>query len=426
MTRIALVVSSSDPVPSGVIRLRWEGASAEVIADVHELWRREPPDAALDFLALALGAFSADKAVLRSETRDRWTRNIELWVPQIDPARLRTDLANRLLGHLTGDRWDVHTYHSTSVRGRLLRSARSSASEPAEVALFSGGLDSFAFAASRTDALTLVAHQERSPLAPLQGALAMAIGQHTTLRRDLRHFSAMVSARVLGSSIESSTRSRSLLFFAAAVSVAAAEGAATVVVPENGFISLNPPMTPARRGTLSTRTTHPLTMSRVNELLDATGLDVTLVNPYQLATKGEVTSAALRAAPADLVFSTVSCSKPHTRTGEIPHFANCGSCFPCLVRRAGFEAAGVDDGSVYRSDIRRDHESVLRPAGDDLRAVASRVRRPFTLSDLVAGSRLPPGTQHEALLDLLERSRVELRDSIDNGITPRVRTTLGW
>ena len=61
-----------------------------------------------------------------------------------------------------------------------------------------------------------------------------------------------------------------------------------LLIPENGFISLNIPLTPLRLGSLSTRTTHPLFIQQMQDILDALDFRVRLSNPYQFKTKGEM------------------------------------------------------------------------------------------------------------------------------------------
>jgi hypothetical protein len=102
-------------------------------------------------------------------------------------------------------------------------------------------------------------------------------------------------------------------------------------VPENGFIGLNVPLTPLRSGSLSTRTTHPIFMAFMQNLIDNLGLRIRLVNPYRLKTKGEMmTECADQALLLKLAPMSMSCGKPG-RTG-----CHCGRCLPCLVRRAAF------------------------------------------------------------------------------------------
>ena len=61
-----------------------------------------------------------------------------------------------------------------------------------------------------------------------------------------------------------------------------------LIIPENGVISLNIPLTVHRSGSLSTRTTHPYYMGMFQCLLDNLSIDVTFYNPYQFMTKGEM------------------------------------------------------------------------------------------------------------------------------------------
>ena len=76
-------------------------------------------------------------------------------------------------------------------------------------------------------------------------------------------------------------RSRSLLYLALGLAAAAGFGAATpLIIPENGWISLNPPLTANRLGSCSTRTTHPYFLEQLTGLWREAGLANPLVNPY--------------------------------------------------------------------------------------------------------------------------------------------------
>ena len=52
-----------------------------------------------------------------------------------------------------------------------------------------------------------------------------------------------------------------------------------LIVPENGFISINVPLTFARSGSSSTRTTHPYYFKLFQELLLNLGLNIEIFNP---------------------------------------------------------------------------------------------------------------------------------------------------
>src|SRR5438105_9189104 len=105
-------------------------------------------------------------------------------------------------------------------------------------------------------------------------------------------------------------RSRSLVFCALGVFASRSLGRhIPLLVPENGFIAINIPLTPSRIGTCSTRTTHPFFLDCFQAAVTAVGLEHPIVNPLRLKTKGEAIAtcrdqdAIMRLAP-----QSVSCA----------------------------------------------------------------------------------------------------------------------
>ena len=129
------------------------------------------------------------------------------------------------------------------------------AGEPGRpVSLLSGGLDSFLGAID-------MLQSGRSPL----------FVAHKDTATSVRHAQAAVSGWLERSfapapsysrfalsqaspSAERSSRSRSLMFFSLGIAMAVSSGATTVVVPENGYTSINLPLRP-NGGALSTWST---------------------------------------------------------------------------------------------------------------------------------------------------------------------------
>lgn len=328
-----------------------------------------PAPRAWDFLSLALAAVAADTAGHRRSSPDGWTRQFDLIVAVADAGfwTSQRTLVEGLLAFLTTDIWSVDF-----VEGGALPAAPRKPFLPPEqcVSLLSGGLDSFIgnvdLAATGRRAFA-VSHTVRGD-GENQRKFASVIGN------GLRHLQINHNVRVPLPEAPASQRSRSLIFIAygvlAATSLASYHGGdpVTLYLCENGFISINPPLTPMRLGSLSTRTTHPVFLRRVQQLLDAAGLNVKLENPYQLATKGEMLrdcrDQTLVGAHAT---RTTSCGR-YLQHG----YEHCGRCVPCLVRRAAFLAAGTSDTTEYTFDnLGRDDSDY---AGfDDVRAVAMAV-----------------------------------------------------
>ncbi|MCX4550392.1 7-cyano-7-deazaguanine synthase [Streptomyces sp. NBC_01500] len=389
------------------------------------------PDWAEDLFRVARTAFIADKYIRRSHTPDRWTRRIRISIPVTNPDRWSAPAAlahlTGLLQTLTADIWEVAfrplARHQVEEAFPLTEADHAS-----EVALFSGGLDSLSWAAARARVkdprpLLLVMFREIG-LSRLQRQVYASVKRLSTGRPILLlPMSQTPNGDGSGSRLETSSRTRSLLYVAGAIRAATSHGVTTVHIPENGQLAINPPLTPARSAACSTRSVHPWTLRRLNDLVAAIGGTesgtvhagygtVTVTNPLAQLTKGEVCKAARSAGlgPADLE-ATLSCGKPPMRQRKRqqngPRVPNCGICFPCLVRRSGlFHANGADHtryaASPWAEDLPFDRTV-------DWRALQLWLHDSYGLTDLLADVPLPPGTDLAATLCVLSRGRTELK-----------------
>ena len=176
----------------------------------------------------------------------------------------------------------------------------------------------------------------------------------------------------IGGPKERSQRARSLIFIAYAVLVATSlktysEGETVeLFVNENGYIAINPPLTPMRVGSLSTRTVHPRFVALVQEILDAIGLKVAVTNPYKFKTKGEMLEECRdQRLLLQLAHRSTSCGR-YQRYG----FTHCGRCLPCQIRRAAFVRWGKVDGTDYVF-VPLGQQDEAHAAFDDVRSVAT-------------------------------------------------------
>ncbi len=321
---------------------------------------------AWDFLSLALAVISADRAGHRTKSPDGWTREFEIEVAVSDPAfwDFQRNLVRQLLGFLTTDVW-----HVNFIDGGFSPNPPSNPCVPSEncISLLSGGLDSF------IGNLDLVAGGIR-PFAISQIVVGDAENQRTfakLMSGGLRHLQMNHNVKVPQPETPSTQRARSLIFLAYGVLAASTVklyhdgGIVPLYVCENGFISVNPPLTDMRLGSLSTRTTHPVFFRLVHQLFDAVGLRVRIKNPYQLKTKGEM----LRECADQNLLRAHACQTTSCGRYLIHGHTHCGRCLPCLVRRAAFHAAGVTDTTEYVfKELGRDDDD--HAGFDDVRSVA--------------------------------------------------------
>lgn len=308
------------------------------------------PSQAMDFLTIALAATAADTFVRRSDSENGWTRQLALQLPLHDPGpwiSLKVDL-QRALHFLSGDIWDFEFLDGGTPppspyqqRGRL-KSIKLQGID--SVCLFSGGLDSAIGAIDLLEqgrAPLLVSHSYKGDKKH-QDQIAQALtGLHS-------HFGVNAHPRLYSGETDITMRTRSLNFLAfaavgaCAVKAVSQKDVVDLFVPENGFISLNAPLTPRRIGTLSTRTTHPHFISGIQGVFDAAEIPCRIINPYQFKTKGQmVADCKNMTLLSSIVNSTVSCS--HWKRSN----QQCGICVPCIIRRAALYKGEISDGAEY-------------------------------------------------------------------------------
>jgi hypothetical protein len=374
--------------------------------------------AAKDLARIAIAAYLADRTEKRSPAY--FSRRMEIVVHLDEPERFLSPAGRRLvdlLAWLTGDAWTL-----TPVANKSTATEQEATAEQRDdVMLLSGGLDSMCGAVAAFDSQSTRLHlghrDQTGAVVHSQEALATALGEWDSSFTWQR---LRLAPKVTN---DHSTRTRSLLFMALAVAAASAASAPRVVVPENGFTSLNLAMLPSRGGALSTKSTHPWTFGQINALVTELGLGVVLANPYGTVTKGAMLRTAYDAAGTSgkdvlaMASETISCSKLDGGlgyTGGSPN-VNCGLCIACLVRRGAFIGAGLDDATDYLLNrVTPDARAKLISARHaDVWAVQTWATRQPTIDDLMVSAPWPVGTDYDAMLDVVLAERAELLGALD-------------
>jgi 7-cyano-7-deazaguanine synthase in queuosine biosynthesis len=324
---------------------------------------------AWDILSIALSVISADLAGHRRISPDGWTRQFELYIVVHDPDfwNSQKDLIESQLAFLTTDHWKINFFE-----GKIDLLAVSQPNYPKEncVALLSGGLDSLIGASD-------LAAQGNNPYIVSQLVRGDADKQREFSKKiggGLQHLQLNHNAKIPNTEQPPSQRARSIIFLAYGVLMSTAlksyhDGEVVpLYVNENGFISVNPPLTRARLGSLSTRTTHPTFLTAFQKLLDSAEVNVCIKSPYQFKTKGEMLlSAKDQEFLEHYAHTTTSCGRYKTFG-----YRHCGRCVPCLVRRAAFYAWDKNDLTEYKyQDLSIDDFDHARFG--DVRAVAMAV-----------------------------------------------------
>lgn len=439
--------ADADAGKAGATRVDLRWAPGRVESNIECLpaffrdWRPSPP--AEDLLLLAPTAFCVDKFAARRASADAWTRTLQIEVPVGEPDRFARAGLAETLGFLSGDHWDFDFATSTARPLDFLPAPLDlPESAPIDlVSLFSGGLDSLCgvidlLEADPSTRIGLVGYHDGGQATSRQELLYQRLADHYGAHRVPLHQLWLRPAPPrpeqqypTPAPVERTTRARSFLFVTAALALASSAGPdVEVVIPENGYIALNVPLTRARTSSASTRTTHPHFLAGLQRVARSVGIDNPLQNPYRYTTKGEMlTSSRNPALLQQLAPLSVSCSHPEAARMQQRTQGNCGYCFPCIIRRASMAAAGWDDASHYPWDALSDDELLRRTdlaRGADLRAVVNGIYTPRRDVDLVRNAPLPAGS-HAQHLSTWRRGNAEIRNWLEDGASGLLASTIG-
>lgn len=374
-----------------------------------------PSAQAKDLLRVVTAAYIADRTA--SQPAKALTRPLTLTVHVEQPdawTQTAQEQAVDLLHWLTGDDWSLRCVKSKAKRKASEQTLGLDAAAATDICLVSGGLDSLCGALVRlrqpgrpfflghADTSTLIRRaQER-----LQKHLAEKALPRTYTQYPLRH---------RGDVRHRTPKTRSLLFMTMAIAAASGMDATRVLVPENGFTSINPPLEPSRAGVMTTRSTHPWTFHSLGGLLATLGLDgIAVVNPHHHLTKGQLLAEGMpegTRADQALAAATVSCAKPNPGRprGGNPN-TQCGVCIACLVRRAAFIASGLPDLTEYAVETwaKTPAEAVRRYRRHDIAAWRSATENGIARHRVLGSAAWPPGTDFDSVLHLVDRGLMEL------------------
>lgn len=399
-----------------------------------------PNVSSIDFLFISSIIYCIDKLIPRSYAIDCWTRQIQTEIPVSNSGLWNQNryMVNKAISFLTGDVWDIsfRDLECNLMRPKRLRySLFFEDTSPDLVSLFSGGLDSL------IGAIDLLESKPRSTI-KFVGHYDPDVGGPKSEQKSLieelkslyRHRVKFVQARtgLVPSGNEGTFRSRSVLFIGLGIYVASAAGEdINLLIPENGNIALNVPLTPSRRGSCSTRTAHPFFLETINQVFEGVGITNQVLNPFEFKTKGECVEQCRNSHLLERILTnSVSCAKSHHRQTWIRRSARqCGRCMPCIYRRAALHKKGLDT-EVFGRDICLGEVELDSTKGlsDDFRAYVSFMFNNPTrkeISDLLLANGNLDISKLSDYANVVFRALEEIRCLLRDKATPRVKRQIG-
>lgn len=325
-----------------------------------------------DWIDVAVAVYFADRLAVRSNKllprkRYQWGRIINLRVgvrePQIWQQLSVSESLRRLLYFITEDEWNIEFVERRAGKRRAEENVQGllfplvTASKPMRVALYSGGLDSFAGTIRQmyehpdyefvlVSGVTNSRQQarQRRQVAEISHALGNDPTHITVPLR--RHWQENRRAE------EWSQRARGFLFLTLGSVTSLAAGAQELFVYENGVGAINLPINGTQVGTYNSRAINPITLIRMADFVRTlTGQEFAISNPFLFKTKGEMCKhEAVRKLSSEIA-KTFSCDGFPVHAKGRPQ---CGTCTSCLLRRVSLVGANLteyDPGDEYLVDL---------------------------------------------------------------------------
>lgn len=386
----------------------------------------------LDLLYFGLSVCIADRKVKRSHFPDGWTRGIQMVVPVIEKEKWErnNDKIIKMLNFLSGDRWAIK-WEETSLPTKTFKQSRKiinsilEEKEELNISMLSAGLDSF------IGAIDLLESNQKTIFVNIYSGGNSYFKDFANIRNSLVNeynvsdfgqffFSFGVTPKTGGKETENSTRARSLLFFTHALALSTCfNNVKKLIIPENGTISLNVPLSMGRYGSSSTRTTHPYYMHLLSEIIHDFGLDIEIVNPYQFVTKGEmITNCKNSSFLQNNISLSMSCSHPASGRYAGRGLGHCGLCLPCLIRKAAEYKAY---GTLFTKYTDMELKDLFRKTKDNQSTIRCIRYRLLSLQNSnllvdIQKNGLLSGSLHE-YVDLYKRSIEEIKNLLDRYYT---------
>lgn len=431
--------------------------------DPKQLWgfSRDTSSIAFDFLILAFIVYNVDRAINRQlHSVDGWRREIVLEnVPAVNLASMNRgrDSFVHAINFLTGDSWDINFIGIAPYVYQPSKNIQTyNVQQFEKVALFSGGLDSLIGFINEASTLAdgkkmlLISHMELGKEHKDQEGILSYCKSNNIFEKKYNRLLLNAGLRQRSWNIktptESTFRARSLLFFAAGIYVAHHIGPhISLIIPENGTISINIPLDKGRRSACSTRTTHPTFIKRLEEALMHIGIHNTFVNPYQYKSKADMmvecnNDPSKKSALHALTLLSCSCAKRgHNsfwdKTGQEIHdnrINHCGMCLPCLYRRVALDAIGLDSSNLYGTDVlhgvRYNLTDIRQKRNRDFRAllffIRNRMNEKIIKKELMMNGITDP-YELKQYVDLAMHSYEQIKHWISMNATPEIKQIAG-
>lgn len=392
------------------------------------------PEEIFGLLFLSAIVYTIDRSVDRANySVDGWSRefDVDIRIPEYSKFVLVRNEINDMLSFLTGDYWNCNFIGDATIKYPKYK-VHTDYDNISQVRLFSGGLDSLIgaidyLASNPKGYLYLSSHYDsymRGPKSDQDGVRKALISKYG--KRIKYREAVMISPEL---SKETSCRSRSLMFVTLA-SIVASYAKCDVVIPENGSVSLNYPLSPSRRAACSTRTTHPVFLQNYQYILNKLNIGISISNPYEFSTKGEmIQNCKDKDTLMQILPLSNSCGKRnmHQHMFDNSSATHCAHCMPCMYRKASL--VGEPDKTTYGNKLETIFMKRDGDVSNDFFAMLDFLKNDLSDNDIkkelyIAG--MSRFDNIDEYVDLVKRTRAELSKMLKAENSLLINKYMGW
>lgn len=388
-----------------------------------------------DFFFITCSVYGIDRFVNRKQhSVDGWSRELNVSFP-VSELKIWNSVKNdleELFSFLTGDYWKIDFYKSDFINP-VFDLPIDFKEKYKQLNLFSGGLDSLIGAIDflsthSKDKILLASHYDPQMKGPLSDQNVLLNKLKTKYSELFAHVpSIKVTLAKTTVKRETTFRSRSILFIGIALLISQGKGVSEIIVPENGSVSLNYPLSSSRRTSCSTRTTHAFVLDKTNIVLSKLNIISNIYNPYEFKTKGEMVDNCkdIKFLKQIIGFSNSCGKRGHRAHWQDLNASHCGICMPCIYRRASLQ--NQNDPTTYGSHINSLIPFKLKKT-QDVGICLDFLRKDLTKDDIkteLIVNGIKNINKLNKYVDVVWRTRIELSKWIDKNGNSVIRTKAG-
>lgn len=331
------------------------------------------PDRVRDLIEIASFIYGADRLIKRGEIDQleykAWSRGLTFCIPVRDIVFWNNPNVKKklteLLIYISGDSSYDFYFEKSTLKDKItnlfeltndteVKTKVNDTGHGYSVGLFSGGLDSLAgiieLLETTVGRVIITSHRANPKTIKTQQKVYNSLKAYYPNRLSYHPLECNLNG---ARGTEETQRTRFFLYTAVGFTLARMYGNNELNIFENGITSINLSKRQDLINARASRTTHPKTISLLNELYSEIANERFIIqHPFLYRTKTEVINTIKKYGKQNIIADTVTCTKTFKAFENKTQASHCGYCSQCVDRRFAMFAADLQNfDAVYDFDL---------------------------------------------------------------------------